>query len=315
MATTFAGNGLAGELRNREGGSLPDRNLRRHDLGHLDVDSQTVQVGDFEQLLAGGARVDQRADIGLAGRHDAIEGGGDALIGLQRLQPADIGLGRGDQRRLRFLVARLLVHGLLRDGLRSLKSLPPLGGERGEPLIGLGGRKIGLGLDELLVEVGRIDGGKLLARLDVRADVPAPALQIAGDPRIDLGDLERLDGSRQIHVARVPAIDLGERHGRYGLRCRPLFIVLGAVRPADEATGTDDQGEGNSAAAEQLETTRYSGIGLNSGDMVLVPSGMEWKFEGRGVRRRLKHLPPCGICHELPRTGSAPGTPWRRWRR
>ena len=68
------------------------------DRGHIalrdvDVDAQLADVGYHEHRRAGAAAgIDQRADVGVAGRDHAVERHGDLLVARQRLQPFDIGL-------------------------------------------------------------------------------------------------------------------------------------------------------------------------------------------------------------------------------
>ena len=49
--------------------------------------------------------------------------------------------------------------------------------------IRLGAGQIGFGLQELLVEIGRVDLGEEVAGFDWRADIRLPILHIAGDAR------------------------------------------------------------------------------------------------------------------------------------
>jgi len=71
---------------------------RRHLLRHLHVDAHLVNVGDAEQLRSGAAAgaaagIDERADVGLARGHHAVERRGDVLEACQRLQAVDVALG------------------------------------------------------------------------------------------------------------------------------------------------------------------------------------------------------------------------------
>ena len=64
-------------------GGQPRLDAGRQLLRHLHVDPHLVNVGDAEQLRAAAAAgaaagIDQRADVGLARGHDAVERRGDA---------------------------------------------------------------------------------------------------------------------------------------------------------------------------------------------------------------------------------------------
>src|SRR5262249_2640258 len=139
------------------------------------------------------AGVDKRAYVGLAGCDYAIERRDDRLERLERFQPPHIGLRGVDDGLLRCRIAGLFVDGLLRDRLRCDERTPALGGQVGELRVRLGAGQVRLGLIELLVEIRRIDRGQFLAGRDMRADILAPAFQIAADPRIDRGAIVGLD--------------------------------------------------------------------------------------------------------------------------
>ncbi len=219
-----------------------------------------MQVGHFEQLLAGGAGVDQGADVGLAGGDDPVERGDDALVGLQGLQAPHIGLGRRHEGGLGRRIAGLLIHRLLRNGLRGQEGRPALGGQDREVLIGLGGRQVAAGLFELLVELGRVDRGQDLARLDRGADVLAPGLQVAADPGVDLRRLIGLDHAGQAQLGRTLALQLGQGDRGRGLGAGPAGARLGVVGPGDQATGAHGEGEDDRGAAEQLEPADVGGL-------------------------------------------------------
>ena len=89
------------------------------------------------------------------------------------------------QRRLGGEVAGLLVAVCLETALAAAQRLPALGGDGGQRLGWPGPWRGGPGLQELLVEVGRVDLGQQLAGLHLRADVDVPGLQVAADAGID----------------------------------------------------------------------------------------------------------------------------------
>ena len=62
--------------------------------------------------------------------------------------------------------------------------LAALQGHFGELGICLRARKVGLGLHDLLIEIGRIDFGKQIAGFYLRADIGLPFFQIAADARV-----------------------------------------------------------------------------------------------------------------------------------
>ena len=100
-------------------------------------------------------------------------------------------------------------------------------GERG---IGLGAGEIGFRLHDLLVEVGRVDLGEKLARLDRRADVGLPFLQIAADARIDLRLRIGLEPAGKIE-RRPLAAGIGQRDGddRHRLASRSIRRSLASA--------------------------------------------------------------------------------------
>src|SRR5579859_769042 len=239
----------AGILRQFEHGLEPGAQAGGEGLGHLDIDPDLVQVRDLEQLLPhpAAAVVDESTDVGLAGRDHAVERGDDVLERLERLQPADVGLGGVGDRLLRRRIARLLVDGLLRHRLRGDERAPALGRQDRKLFVGLGTGEIGLGLVELLIKIRRIDRGQYLAGRDMGADILVPALQIAADPRIDGGAVVGLNGAGQRQGAeRLALLDLGQRHGRDRLLIGPadeLRLGVGAlVQAAGENAAGDDEG-------------------------------------------------------------------------
>ena len=84
--------------------------------------------------------------------------------------------------------------------------------------IGLRAGQVGLGLHDLLVEVGRLDLGEQLAGLHRRADVGLPFLQIAADARVELRLRIGLEPPRQVdRGAPAAVVRAGDRDGRHRL--------------------------------------------------------------------------------------------------
>ncbi len=83
--------------------------------------------------------------------------------------------------------------------------VPAPGRHRGQLLGGLGAGKRRLGLQELLVEVGRLDLGQELARLHGRADIDVVGLQEAADAGIDRRAGIGLEPARQVERGLVRA--------------------------------------------------------------------------------------------------------------
>jgi hypothetical protein len=79
-------------------------------LRHLHIDPQPPDIRDNEQFAAGGpTHVDQRADIGIARRDDAVERRHQARISLHCADPLNVRLQALHCRLSRRQVAGLLV--------------------------------------------------------------------------------------------------------------------------------------------------------------------------------------------------------------
>jgi hypothetical protein len=72
--------------------------------------------------------------------------------------------------------------------------------------------EIGACLQQLLVEVRRLDFGDHLPGLDLRADIGAPAFQVAADARKDRRAIIGLQPARQIQGG-VENLGVGQHHG------------------------------------------------------------------------------------------------------
>jgi hypothetical protein len=121
------------------------------------------------------------------------------------------------------VVAGLFFDFLLRDRVGGKQRLPAPGGGAGQLGIGLGAGQIGTRLQQLLVEIRRFDFRQQRARLDRRADVVFPALQVTADPRVDRRARIRLETPRQVERGRRGGLARrDQRHRGHGLRVGPL---------------------------------------------------------------------------------------------
>ena len=157
--------------------------LRRRRLRHLHIHSQAADVRDREQLFTGGtAGTDQRPHIGGARGDHTSERCGQPLEALGGNQLVDVGLGRDHFGLLGGEVAGALIHVLARHRIRGQHRLPALGGGLRQRLVGLGRSQYSLGLQQLLIELWRVDFSQQLPGLYVVADVDVPGLEVAIDP-------------------------------------------------------------------------------------------------------------------------------------
>ena len=180
-------------------------------LRRLHVDAHLVRIGDHEQAGACvGALVDERADVDVALRDDAVERRDDVGERLERLEAVDIVASGGDFGFALLLVCGLLVRRLLRDGAGLAERLPAPGGNGGKGLVGFSLGQLLARFREALVEFRRIDDGEEIARLHARADVLVPLPHIAahlarGRPRCNKRrrrPAERVRAARRLASAR-----------------------------------------------------------------------------------------------------------------
>ncbi len=222
-------------------------------LGDGDEDAQAADLVEMEELvrLGGGAGVDEGADVGIARGDDAVERGDDALVALQLLEAADVGLLRGGGGFFGGEVAGDLVGLLHGDGVLGDERLPADVGGGGELLVGLRALEVGLSLLELLVEFGRLDGGEEFALMHVLADVGEPLLHVAVGARVDGGVDEGLGIAGEHDLLRFGAaggMDDGDAGSRGSLG-GGLQVLLGGgagVDAVDDGGGEqdgDDDGE------------------------------------------------------------------------
>jgi hypothetical protein len=193
-------------------------------------------------------------DVGGSAGDDAVEGGGDALEGFERLQPLDIGARGCDQGGLGGEVAVLVVGVLARDRVLGQQPGPAPRRDLGEVLVGDGGGKIGLGLEQLLVEIRRVDLGEQLPRPYRRADIRVPALEVAADPGMDRRVVEGADIARQHERARLGFGAQGDQlDGRNRLRVGPGLEILVGVDAADDAECDDPGRHAQGCQTDRLE--------------------------------------------------------------
>ncbi len=134
-----------------------------------------------------------------------------------------------------------LVDLLRRDEVGGDQRLAPVQGCFRQPGAGLLAGEVGAGLQELLVEVGRLDLGDHLACLDAGAHVDAPAFEIAGDAREDRGAVIGLEAARQVDGGVEGfCVGQGHRDARNGLVVGP-FLQLGALVLAGPDAGADHE--------------------------------------------------------------------------
>jgi hypothetical protein len=172
--------------------------------------------------------------------HHAVERRRHLGEGLELPQPRHVRLRGGHGRLLGGSVADLLVRLLRRHGIGLQQRLPALRRALRELAVGLAREQIGLGLVELVVDVGRVELGQELALLHRRADIGVPALHIAAGAGIDRRLEIRLHIAGQHHLLGLGAFldrrddDARDRLGLgRGAQC-PRRLPAGAKPPDDE---------------------------------------------------------------------------------
>ena len=142
------------------------------------------------------------------------------------------------QRLLDREVAGLLVDRLARHGVGAAELLPAPRRHRRQRLGGLGAGQRRLGLQELLVEVGRLDLGQQLAGLHVRADIDMPGLEVAADAGIDRRAGIGLEPARQVKRDGWRRWSAAHARPGNGLVIGPSLSGLLALRFSPLATTT-----------------------------------------------------------------------------
>ena len=159
--------GLAGIGVGGQGCRAPVANDAGVRLRHRNEDAQAIDRRDAEELVGAGAggnaTRNQRADVGVARRHDAVIRSVDILKSLQLLQPANARHRRLDRGLLGLCVAHCLVGFLLGNGVRLEQILVASTGDVGEVQVGLRRLQIGLRNLQLLVDFGGFDRRHQLA--------------------------------------------------------------------------------------------------------------------------------------------------------
>ena len=203
-----------------------------------------MHVGDDEHRQPGArAGADQRADVGVALGDDAVERRGDRLVAGQRLQPLDVGLAGMDGGLLVGEVGGALVDVLLRDDGRTQQGAAARQRDLRQFGAGLGAGQIGARLQQLLVEVGRVDVGQRLPGLDLVADVDLPVFHVAADPRIDRRAQIGLQPAGQIQARHAGGgVERDDRHRRNRLGLGPVLQFRAAPVALDDAGDDEDDG-------------------------------------------------------------------------
>ena len=131
-------------------GADPDRG--HVGLRNVDVNAQLADVGYYEHRRPGAtARIDQRADVGVARGDHAVERHGDLLEAGQRLQPLDIGLAGIHRSLLVGEIGGALVDFLHRHEIRSEQRFPPRQRRFRQFRAGLLACEVGSRLQQLLI--------------------------------------------------------------------------------------------------------------------------------------------------------------------
>jgi hypothetical protein len=251
-------------LRQRKIGRQSGTHSGRHFLRYLDEDPHLVHVGNAEELRPAAtadttASVDQRAHVGIARGHDAIERSDDALKCLERGQLIDLALvdiGIGERRvvtRLGAASLRLLRFGfLLGDDAFGRIAPARIGGPRELPLrvsdfdLRLRRYELGLGGIKLGVEIGGVDVREQLAFLDVCAEIEMPGLEVTVHARVNRRLIPGLDVAGQGDLLSGNALLRGngrdDGHRQFPRPLRHLALLVPARRDAGNGdAGCDEQ--------------------------------------------------------------------------
>ena len=229
-------------------------------------------------------RLDQRSDVDVAGRDDAVERRDDVGERLQRLQTVEVGLRRLNFGVLGVGVAHLLVGRLLRNRRRIAQGIPALRRHARQLEIGLGLDELALGDRDALVEFRRVDDRQDVALTNLCADVLAPLANVAACLTVNSGVVERFHVARQHDFARHGAALRGnEGDGRDRLLVGPARKPLLVVTPVENAS----DGDGDRHHAEQHDRAARLDRGMRFrppgflGDR--VPDGSHRRYGGMFV--------------------------------
>ena len=214
---------------------------------------------------------------------DAVEGSGDALVGLQGDDAGEVGaegfhvaLCGGDVGALGLVVGLLLVAVLAGEDALGYEDAVAVHGDLGEgelglllSLLGLGLAKLLAGLVDLLVEIGSVDGGEELALVDVVTYVYVTFLEITVGTGVDGGFREGRGGSGDDETrAFLGALDADDIDERFGVFCKvcTLGSLLVAVVAGDGSDNKDDRkddDDGGDDPVEDLVGACFSEGGFN----------------------------------------------------
>ena len=208
--------------------------------------------------------VDEIADVGIAGRDDAVERSDHPFEGLEVLEPRDVLLGRIHRGLLGGGIGRAIVRVLFGDRLGLEQSLPALVGDDGYREVRLCRRQIRARLRQLLVDLRGLDFRQEIALVDPGADVGAPALEVAAGSRVDRRfDVGLHDAGQDQFVSGPAQLRLRRDDGRDGVLQRRLAQFGARRKAADDAPrgesrgkDADDEGVAAYSASELLAPAR-----------------------------------------------------------
>jgi hypothetical protein len=173
--------------------------------------------------------------------YHAIERRGERLERLHGLELPDIGFVGVDDRFLCLGVRVGLVRELLGDDLLLQQDVVAVGGQRSDLQISPHARQCRFRLAELLVKIGRIDGGQYLSGLDLRSNIVVPTLYVTVHAGKDRGLVVGLDVAGQREgLMRTARERPSEGDSRSSLRISPLHDFLLALGALNEAVADND---------------------------------------------------------------------------
>ncbi len=165
-------------------------------------------------------------------------------ICVQLLEAFDVRTSGLDRRLARLEIPVGVVQILSRHRL-GLDQIPvPLRRCHRQPGVGVRRREIGLSLDDLLIELGRVDLGEELSRPHVGADVHESSFQISIRARVDRRVGERLHraGQHDLFLRRA-ALRRHDAHGREREFLRVIRDDVERPRPRRNAPEREPQGD------------------------------------------------------------------------
>ena len=169
-------------------------------LRHADEEAHLTDVGHGKEVLdcasvtfRATVFIDVVPDVDVAHSHHTVIGRDDRFELDQRLEVLDVLLRCVDSRRLGFRLLNLHRDRLFRDRLVLAHRHVAFRGQFGQHILGTLGFQISLGLGILGVESRGVDFSEDVALLHQRAVILVPHLHIAGDLRVNLRLIPRLN--------------------------------------------------------------------------------------------------------------------------